>query len=378
MMWSPQRYKSEGEKEGLPDSLLEDAIAQSEILLNSSYELPSILTLKHLAERTGVSQTQLRKFVGRRSEVAYERFSIRKRSGGRRFIKVPAPKLKQVQRWVHEHVLTPLPVHPASHAFKKGSSVRKCAAKHCGAQWLIKVDVADFFDSISEIQVYRVFRNLGYQPLIAFELARLCTIATHPQSPRKYYKNWRVHQPNKKISDYSQYLLGYVPQGAPTSPLLSNLVMYQCDIALAKLAEENGLTYTRYSDDLTFSTRNKGLGRAKCREIISKIYQMLSKEGFKPQFRKTKLISPGSKKIVLGLNVDGPEPRLQKEYKDRIKQHLYYLGKFTPGSHALARGFDSIWGLKCHLYGMIQYAKMIEPEYGVARMSEFSAVEWPV
>ncbi|MGB0696267.1 MAG: reverse transcriptase family protein [Rhodospirillaceae bacterium] len=377
-MWSPQRYKTDGKKAGRSDELLEKAIVQSEMLLNAEHHLPSILTLNHLSERSGISRSTIRGFVNRTDHDAYESFSVRKRSGGRRFIRVPSPQLMQLQRWVNEHILAPLPVHPASHAFTKGSSIYKCAAKHCGAQWLVKVDVMDFFESISEIQVFRVFKNLGYQPLVAFELARICTIRSVSRSPRTLYKQWKVNKPNLQILDYNSPLLGYVPQGAPTSPLLSNLIMRDADRKLAEIAKTKGLTYTRYSDDLSFSTRKKNFTRDMAKQTIYDVYKVLSELGLRPQYRKTTIVPPGSKKIILGLNVDGSEPRLQKHYKDRIRQHLYYLEKFGPSIHATERGFDSIWGLKSHLQGMIDYANMIEPEYARSCFERFNSIEWPV
>ena len=82
--------------------------------------------------------------------------------------------------------------------------------------------------------------------------------------------------------------------------------------------------------------------------------------------------------LIFSLNVDGPEPRLQKQYKDRIKQHLYFLKKFGAVSHVLTRGFDSVWGFKAHLRGLIDYANMIEPKYAKARLDEFNSINWPL
>ena len=377
-MWSPQLYKERGFKLGLPESFLEVSIAHSEEVINSQYSLPSILSLKHLSKRTEVNYKKLRKYVTRGDYDAYRKFSIRKRSGGRRFIKVPSPSLMIAQKWINEFILKEIPVHTASHAFKIGNSIRKCAAKHCGARWLIKVDVMDFFESISEIQIFRTFKELGYQPLVAFELGRLCTIATPAESPRRFYENWQVRKHNESIPEYNQEFLGYLPQGAPTSPLLSNLIMRNHDAELNEIAKNYGLTYTRYSDDLSFSTRSKTFNRVTAKEVIKKAYDILSRAGFRPQSRKTKIIPPRSKKIILGLNVDGAVPRLQKEFKDRLRQHLYYLEKLGPIEHANRREFDSVWGMKCHIKGLIDYANMIEPEYSMLCLEKFEKLEWPV
>lgn len=376
-MWSSHLYKQVGIKAGRSTLLLDSSIEQIESVFEISDKLPSVLTLKHLSERTGVSLEQLRSYVSRKSENAYSKFSIAKRSGGRRFIKVPSVPLNRVQKWIHQHILSSATFNKASYAFIKGRSIKDCAAKHCGATWLIKFDIVNFFESISEIQVFHVFNSLGYQPLISFELARLCTIATPEHSPRNRRKNWRVTKKYKAVTEYDQLLLGYLPQGAPSSPLLSNLVMMRCDDLLTDIAKEYGLKYTRYSDDITFSTRSSDFSRNTATDVIKKVNNVLSKQGYLPNFKKAKIVPVGSKKIVLGLNVDGATPRLQKEFKDRIRQHLHYLKKFGPVEHVLARGFDSVWGFKFHLRGMIDYAKMIEPQYADRMLKEFNDIEWP-
>src|SRR5690606_35131925 len=280
-------------------------------------KLPSVLTLKHLSERTNVSLKQLRSYVDRSDLEAYTKFSIAKRSGGRRFIKVPAPPLNYIQKWIHQHILQPIPTHKSNFAFIRGRSIKDCAARHSGAKWLIKLDIVNFFETISELQVFSVFNSLGYQPLISFELARLCTIGSPENSPRKLYKHWWAIKKYKAIIDYDQLLLGYLPQGAPSSPLLSNLVMRSCDRKITAIAKKYKLTYTRYSDDITLSTRSSDFSREISKDVIKEVNQILSKQGYLPHFKKTKVVPVGAKKVVLGLNVDGPVPRLQKQYKDR-------------------------------------------------------------
>ncbi|EPL3170453.1 reverse transcriptase family protein [Serratia marcescens] len=383
-MWSSQSYKNQGLANRLSVPLLDEAIAQSELLIYSEYTLPSILSLKHLAKRTSVEYEWLRSFVirsalhGVENFEIYKKFSIRKRSGGRRFIHVPSPKLMHTQRWISEHILKGLPVHPASHAFRKGNSIKKCASRHCGAKWLIKIDIADFFSSVSEIQVYRIFRALKYQPLVAFELTRLCTVGTSDLSPRTEFPQWRTNKFNEAIPLYHQTVLGYLPQGAPTSPFLANLVMKKCDSALNNLAKKNGLVYTRYSDDLSFSTGDKDFGRSRAKHFIFEAYKIISQSGFRPQFRKTTIVPPGGKKIILGLNVESEFPRLAKSIRDSIRQHLYFLEKVGPVQHALNRKFDSVWGLKSHVRGLIDYANMIEPDFAEVSLEKFQSIEWPV
>lgn len=377
-MWSSQRYISEGRRRGSPDEVLNAAVEQIEQVTDAGLGLPALLSLNHLALRTSVPHKFLRGVVRRADINAYRKFSIRKRSGGRRFLHVPSPYLGTVQRWIHEHILKTVGVHSCSHAFRPKSSIYKCANKHSGAQWLIKMDITGFFESISEIQVCRVFKSLGYQPLVAFELARIATISPGMLGPRKHNRAWRINKRNKSIPAYSADVLGYLPQGAPTSPLLSNLVMREIDKDIQQAAKLVGLTFTRYSDDLTFSRRDKNFSRKHAREFINTVGKILSASGFRPQHRKTVVIPPGSRKIVLGLQVDGDTPRLRKEFKDLLRQHIYYLKKFGPIEHANVRKFESVWGMKCHIRGLIDYANMVEPEYAGALLERFDALDWPV
>lgn len=383
-MWSSQLYRSEAKKKEIPAGTIHEAIVQSERLIYGDPSLPSILSLNHLSIRCGVHYTELRTFVARTTVDAderafpYEKFSIRKRSGGRRFIYVPNRSLMKAQRWINEHILKPIKPHSASYAFVEKSSIMKCAAVHCGSSWLIKLDISDFFESVSEIQVYRVFRKVGYSALVAFELARICTIQTSFRSPREKFRQWQVRSANHKISSYNERLLGYLPQGAASSPLLSNLVMRDCDAALSQIAARFGLKYTRYSDDLTFSSSNPDFGRDNCQKVIFEAYAVLSKAGYRPNARKSTVIPPSAKKIVLGLYVDGAAPRLRKEYKDRIRQHLYFIEKHGPVRHAFERKFDSTWGMKAHVKGLIDFAKMIEPDYAEVCNQKFQRIDWPV
>ncbi|TYC64489.1 RNA-directed DNA polymerase [Rhodobacterales bacterium] len=377
-MWLPQTYIKEAKSKGLDSQTIDAAVDQVDTVLRKAENIPSLLTLNHLATRVGVNVKELRQFVDRTDLDAYQRFSIRKRRGGRRFISIPAPQLMRTQRWINEFILKPLPVHGSSHAFERHSSIVKAASVHCGARWLIKIDVEDFFGSISEIQVFRLFRSLEYQPLVSFELARLCTIGTSPHSPRKEYPNWRVHKRNKIIQGYSQQLLGYLPQGAPSSPRLSNLIMKPLDEALYLEAKQKGLYYTRYSDDLCFSYHNTDFNRRNATELVSAVYRILSSAGYRPNMRKTTVVPPGSKKIVLGLNIENDQPRLSKPFCDKVDQHLYYIKKYGPVEHSHRRKFDSVWGMKSHIRGSIDFAKMVEPERSAVWLEDFNRVEWPV
>lgn len=378
-MWSPHSYIKNGKSKGHKASLLEDACQQIEITKSECSDLPGILSLNHLSKRSGVDYIFLRHIVSRSCANTYSKFSIRKKSGGRRFIHVPSQDLMRVQRWINQHILIHIRSHPSSFAFNPRSSIVKCATKHTGARWLVKMDVMGFFESISEIQVYHVFRSIGYQPLVGFELARICTVpVSYEFSPRRNDPVWRINKQNQSIPNYNAKIIGYLPQGAPTSPILSNLIMRNIDGEINAISKSFELTYTRYSDDLTFSTRSKQFNRTKASELITQIGSILHANGFRPQHRKTLIVSPGSRKIVLGLQVDGNVPSLKREFKDQLRQHLHYLEKFGPIEHLEKRGFESIWGMKRHIKGLIDFSKMVEPSFSDKMLSKFDSIKWPI
>jgi RNA-directed DNA polymerase len=180
---SPHQYRRKAESLGIPQQVVRHAVEQAENVEREG--LPAILTIRHLAHLTGADYKYLRSIVARTHD-GYAPFTIRKRNGGRRLIAAPEPELLAVQRWIAKRVLLKREVHPASMAYARGASPLACAKRHVDARWVVKLDIHDFFESISERRVYFAFRECGYQPLIAFELARLCTRvhpAYHPVAP---------------------------------------------------------------------------------------------------------------------------------------------------------------------------------------------------
>jgi RNA-directed DNA polymerase len=153
----------------------------------------------------------------------YHPLSIPKRDGRERALLAPSPALKSLQRRLLRRHLARLPIHPAATAFRPGGSIVANARHHAGQALVATVDIADFFPSTSANRVRSFFLAHGWRGEALSTLMRLCV-----------YR-------------------GGLPQGAPTSPCLSNLVNVELDEALDALARRSGGTYTRYGDDLTFS-----------------------------------------------------------------------------------------------------------------------------
>jgi RNA-directed DNA polymerase len=388
--WRPQLYKNEGLDKQISEEVLTHALAIAEAIVKPNPRLPPVFTLKHLAYLSDVNYGLLRIIVSRKNLNPYRIFRIRKRPSSLgeqryRIIAVPEPGLLKAQQWIAQKILSQAKPHSASVAFSKGDKLFYAAAPHCQCRWLIKLDVRNFFESVSEIAVYRVFLSLGYQPLVSMELARLCTrlrSSDYGQGGRwgvrwwqwsaiKAYQVWR--------SDHGDRM-GHLPQGAPTSPMLANLAMRDFDKLVSQITNELGLTYTRYADDLTLSTRSKDYTREECGQAIGKVYAAMALFGLSPNATKTKILSPGSRKVVLGLLVDGPKPKLLRDFKAMMRQHLYYLlhPAVGPVLHARARGFTSVIGLRNHLFGLASFAKQIEPAYGARVQNDLETVNWPL
>ena len=358
---SPHLYRAEGLKRGRLPETLDNALAQARPPETTG--APAILTLGHLAHRTDISHKWLREAVASRTGEHYRDFTISKRSGGGRRIAVPDPTLMAVQRWIVREILRGRPVHAVSHAYAEGSSIVQCASQHAGAGWLLKIDIHDFFESIPERSVYRVFRDIGYQPLLSFELARLCT-RPWINPPRWTEAKRSVANANQRgPTYYSREYTGYLPQGAPTSPMLSNLVCRLLDVELAAIAARAGLVVTRYSDDITLSGPAMGFDRDRAMALVAEIRTTLSKHGFRLHERKISIVPPGGRKVVLGLLVDRDRPRLTREFRQRVADHVRGVEKFGIAGHAANRNFDAITGMVQHIAGLIRFAGHVDSDF---------------
>lgn len=340
-------------------------------------DVPVIFSLKHLSIIVGVSNDMLVETIGRRREAAnYRMFSIRKRSGGIRHIHVVFPELYKVQKFIHEEILSHVPRHRSSFAFCKNTNIYKCAALHCGARWIFQFDLKDFFYSITEANVYNVFIELGYSKLLSFEMSRLCTTQHVPKNIhlcilRRRKKNLRLAYPSKR----EFYKLGVLPQGAPSSPMLSNMSAKVLDSRLEGVAKELGFIYTRYADDICFSALElpEKIGVGKIKYMI---LEAIKKSGFKENQNKIKIAGPGSKKMVLGLLVDGDRPKLSKETRNRVERLVYAVVKFGPFETAKHEGFDSVFGFQNHFWGLMANVKNIDCDLWKKYQFRLNEAKW--
>jgi len=277
---------------------------------------------------------------------AYVEFEIAKATGGTRRIAAPRKPLRSAQRILLEKILSKVPVHSAAHGFVPGRSTVTNAEPHLGAAVVVKMDLVDFFPSVHYRRVVGLFESLGYPTTAAEPLAGLCT-----------------YRP--KLEDGEMVWPGLVPQGAPTSPALTNLVCRRMDARLSALAKKAGAAYTRYADDLTFSfaTEPAGLGR-----FFWWVDQICQQEGFAENTKKRRVLRPSSRQLVTGIVVNDhlAVPRSERR---RFRATLANVKK--NGLAAEARGREDF---EAYLHGYVAYVRMVEPERGAKLASELGEV----
>jgi hypothetical protein len=305
----------------------------------------------------------------------YRELTLPKRVG-HRTLHSPEVPLMRLQRRLLRELLYQMAPHPAAFAYRPGLSVIECANVHLDSHTVIRLDEADFFASIRERSVYDVLSSRRWcwsgQPAqrfsrrTAFELAELMTVA--PPRPQTWLnRGTGVHvDGDRRIHrsyPYKRHREGFLPQGAPTSGALSNLVLLEADHDIYELATALGLRYTRYSDDLYFSSRHRVIHSAIDR-LVAGVRAVIAPLGLHLNDRKMRVARPGSRRTVLGILVDDHRARLPREWHRAIDVHVRGVAQHGLDSHAEHRGFRSTDELTRHVEGLVSWTRAIEPQRG--------------
>lgn len=334
--------------------------------------MQNIIPLKSIGELsaiTGIPYTFINDVLKLNID-PYRTFTIGKRSSSaRRRIFVPHPSLMKIQRTINRYILQYLNPHPIATAYQRGSNPQNNAQYHCNSKLLIKFDIKDFFHSFTERDVYHLFNSLGYNPLLSFQLARLCTKIKKSSIIEFNHSNNYIY-PGVSEKKYDSFL----PQGCPTSPMLSNLMMQSYDTQLYKLANKFSLKITRYSDDITLSSENLLLEKD-LKYIIARINQILENK-FIMNRGKQRFYNSGQRKIVTGLLVNNEKPKLTKHFKNNLRLHAYYIKKSGYINHALNQKNDP-YAFYNHFMGKLMWAKNIEPLFAEKIMKSIEQTENP-
>jgi len=299
-----------------------------------AWPIPQIETVADLAAWLGAEIGELEWLADLKGLSRHYHYrAIEKPSGGIRLIESPKPRLKTAQRKILTGILEKIPAHPAVHGFVKRHSVKTFVAPHVAQAVVLKMDLEDFFPSISRARVQALFRTMGYPESVADVLGGLTTTV----APHRFGIYNRPH----------------LPQGAPTSPALANLCAYRADCRLSSLAMAVGARYTRYADDLAFS------GRELRRRFSIHAAAILLEEGFQVNHRKTRLMRPSVRQHLAGLVINR-QPNIRRADFDRLKATLTNCLRYGLES----QNRDRHPHYRQHLEGKVAWVESIHPAKG--------------
>ncbi|TWU58706.1 Reverse transcriptase (RNA-dependent DNA polymerase) [Rubripirellula tenax] len=321
-------------------------------------DLPILSTPAELASALGLTISKLR-WLAFHNDVAtrthYVRFEIPKRSGGTRQLSSPHKLLAEKQRWILKEILNKLPVEDSAHGFVRDRDILTNAIPHVGKDVVLNMDLENFFPSIGFPRVRQVFKGLGYSPAVATILALLCT-----ESPRRAVTY--AGQPYLVASGPRG-----LPQGACTSPAISNQVAKRLDRRVQGLATKFGVAFTRYADDMTVSggaemTTRIGYMMAKLRHIAED-------EGFVINRSKTRVLRRNTAQIVTGLVVND-KPTVSRTQLRRIRAILHHA--HHDGLSAQNR--EQHANFRAWMQGMIAFVAMTRPELAKDFLAQLQSV----
>lgn len=261
--------------------------------------------------------------VSNQIETHYHPVVISKKSGGRRKLLVPDALLRTIQRNLLHHVLEEFQISEFACAYKKGTSIVDNARPHVGAKLVLKLDIQDFFDQITWILVYQnAFPGTHFPPAIRKMLTEFCCVRDR------------------------------LPQGAPTSPTVSNLVMRPFDVHMGEWCREREIRYTRYCDDLTFS------GAFEPEEVIRKVRGFLQVYGFELNRKKTRVLGRGNAQSVTGIVVN-EKAQVSRAYRRKLRQEVYLFDRYGIKT---AEGPKNDERERRRLLGKMRYVLSVNPE----------------
>jgi RNA-directed DNA polymerase len=345
----------------------------------ASWPVPAIATPSDLAGFLDLAPNQLDWFAdcqAREGDDPVERLRhyryrwVGKPSGSLRLIEAPKPRLKQLQRKLLDAILLPIPPHDAAHGFRPGRSVTTFVAPHVGQTIVLKMDLRDFFVSITSARVMAIYLTAGYPEAVARLQTGLCT-NTVPLSVWNQSAGLGVDLASSSATWRArrQYREPHLPQGAPTSPALANLAAYRLDTRLAGLARTAEATYTRYADDLVFSG-----GESFAKTIArfpTHVAAIALDEGFHVQHRKTHVMRQGVRQRAAGVVINQKINITRNDY-DQLKAILCNCARHGPQSQNRAGVAD----FRAHLAGRVAHVARLNPQRGERLSRLFERIVW--
>lgn len=280
------------------------------------------MLLKLLSQQSGVSEERLRR-IEANSSAMYKTYTIPKKNLERRQISQPTPELKAIQKWLVHTVFTKFPISECATAYKKGASIRKNATIHSNSLFTLHMDFESFFPSFSSIDVYKFLTQSGKFDEVD---ARFCSSMVSRN--------------------------GRLTIGAPSSPSVTNVLMFSFDAKVESWCSERSLVYSRYADDINISSR--GSNKLSAAEAMVRDFSSTFEFGsLKVNAKKTAHLSRKYRRAITGVNIT-PTGKLSigRKRKREIKHfvHLYVSGEIEPA-------------VKWRLGGLISFANDVEPVF---------------
>ncbi len=332
--------------------------------------IPSFPTIGSMAEWLG-QPVGLVDWLSQHRKDHYRVNTTPKRSGGMRILESPRARLKAIQRSIAVGLLRSIPCHSSVHGFVHGRSAISFVQPHVKKQVVLRMDLQDFFPCIEASRIFGLFRFLGYPHSVAQSLTNLCTASCSQEKIEAVtHEHFRFFSKSEALERLQLlYCRKHLPQGAPTSPSLANLIAYRLDCRLSGLAGNAGINYTRYADDLLFSG-SKEFGRF-AKSFAIRVGSIALDEGFQVQFRKTRFMKAATQQSAAGIVINQCTNVRRLDY-DQLKAVLYNSVRFGPST----QNRNSLPDFQSHLRGKISWVCQLHPARGEKLMRLFQAIDW--
>ena len=330
-----KQFREKALNSGFSEEIIIKCLNYSENLLSKN--LPIIYNSYHLAGLVGYQHTYLSRAISS-TEFFYRKFKIQKKNGNYREISEPLPSLKEIQYFILKEILYKQKVSRYCKSYIPKKKFREYLKYHTNEKQVLTLDIENFFPSINFDNIFNYFFEIGYSKDVAFYLSNLCTYSTKAKKGEKV--------------DYTKRFL---PQGAPTSPYLSNLVLIKFDDAVANYCGDKQIKYTRYADDMAFSGK-----QIEKDNLVQFVEQELKKIGLKLNKEKTNFMKQNVKQIISGVVVN-KKLQLPKNERNNIRKTMYFISKYGLENHQKKTNEKRDYYL-LHLLGKIQYGLTLNPE----------------
>lgn len=316
-----KHFRVKAVKSGFSEDDIQRCLAYAQPLIEK--DLPVVYNTANLAALVGYRKNYLKRAVFFTSYF-YRTFQIKKKSNGKlREIKEPLPSLKEIQIWILNNIVYEIRVSKFAKAYVPDRSIIDNVRFHRNKAKVLSLDIKDFFPSIKRTYVETIFRGVGYSSNVANLISKLCCCDE------------------------------ILPQGAPTSPYLSNLYLINFDNYIGAYCKLNAIRYTRYADDMIFSGVFDEL------PVINLVSHELTKLGLTLNLEKVKVMGQNTRQLVTGVVVN-KALQVPKEQREKIRQEIYYIKKFGLSGHLHKTENNKANYIK-HLLGKISYGLTLNP-----------------